>query len=55
MRFVDTNILLCSLDLEPAQPAKAAIATQILTCTDLVLSIQVKTSITARTTTGSLW
>lgn len=41
MRFVDTNVLLYSLDLEPAQPAKAAIATQILTCADLVLSVQV--------------
>jgi predicted nucleic acid-binding protein len=41
MRFVDTNILLYSLDLEPAQPAKAAIATQILTSPDLVLSVQV--------------
>ncbi len=41
MRFVDTNILLYSLDLEPVQPAKAAIATQILTDNDLVLSVQV--------------
>ena len=41
MRFVDANILLYSLDLEPAQPAKAAIATQILTRADLVLSVQV--------------
>lgn len=41
MRFVDTNILLYSLDLEPVQPAKAAIATQILTGNDLVLSVQV--------------
>ena len=41
MRFVDTNILLNSLDLEPAQPAKAAIATQILTCADLALSVPV--------------
>jgi predicted nucleic acid-binding protein len=41
MRFIDTNILLYSLDLEPAQPAKAAIATQILTSTDLALSVQV--------------
>lgn len=40
-RFVDTNILLYSLDLEPARPTKAAIATQILTCTDIVLSVQV--------------
>lgn len=41
MRFLDTNILLYSLDLEPVQPAKALIATQILSCTDLVLSVQV--------------
>ncbi len=41
MPFVDTNILLYSLDFEPAQPAKAAIATQILTRPDLVLSVQV--------------
>jgi predicted nucleic acid-binding protein len=41
MRFVDTNVLLYSLDLGPAQPAKAAIATHILTCADLVLSVQV--------------
>ena len=41
MRFVDTNVLLYSPDLEPAQPAKAASATQILTCADLVLSVQV--------------
>jgi predicted nucleic acid-binding protein len=41
MPFVDTNILLYSLDFEPAQPAKAAIATQILARRDLVLSVQV--------------
>ncbi|MBP6782548.1 MAG: PIN domain-containing protein [Verrucomicrobiales bacterium] len=41
MRFVDTNILLYSLDLEPANAGKTAIATEILTCTDLVLSVQV--------------
>lgn len=41
MRFVDTNILLYSLDLEPANPAKTAIATEILTGTDLTLSVQV--------------
>lgn len=41
MRFVDTNILLYSLDLAPAQPEKTEIAKQILTCTDLVLSVQV--------------
>lgn len=41
MRFVDTNILLYSLDLHPAEPTKAAIATEILTARDLVLSVQV--------------
>ncbi|MEO5914954.1 MAG: PIN domain-containing protein [Luteolibacter sp.] len=41
MRFIDTNILLYSLDLAPIQPAKAAIATEILTGGDLVLSVQV--------------
>jgi predicted nucleic acid-binding protein len=41
MRFLDTNILLYSLDFEPAQPAKAILANQILTSTDLVLSVQV--------------
>jgi len=41
MPFIDTNILLYSLDLEAAQPAKAAIATRLLTRRDLVLSVQV--------------
>ncbi len=41
MRFVDTNILLYSLDLEPAQPEKTAIAQEILTGTDIALSVQV--------------
>ena len=41
MPFVDTNILLYSLDLEAAQPAKAIVATRILTRTDLALSVQV--------------
>ncbi len=41
MRFVDTNILLYSLDLEPANAAKSAIATRILRGTDLVLSVHV--------------
>ena len=41
MRFVDTNILLYSLDLAPVQPAKAAIAQAILLCTDIALSVQV--------------
>jgi predicted nucleic acid-binding protein len=41
MSFVDANILLYAFDLMPAQGAKAVIATQILTHTDLVLSVQV--------------
>ncbi len=41
MRFVDTNILIYSLDLEPSQPAKTAIACEILTHSDIALSIQV--------------
>lgn len=41
MRFVDTNILIYSLDLEPAHPEKTAIAQQILQQSDLVLSVQV--------------
>lgn len=41
MHFVDTNILLYSLDFEPLQPAKTAIATEILSRTDLALSVQV--------------
>lgn len=41
MRFVDTNILLYSLDLDPAQPAKSSVATQILECSDLAMSVQV--------------
>ncbi len=41
MRFVDTNVLLYSLDLEPEQPAKSGIARQLLASTDLVLSVQV--------------
>ena len=41
MRFVDTSILLYSLDLEPAQPEKTAIATEILRGSDVVLSVQV--------------
>lgn len=41
MRFVDTNILLYSLDLEPAQPEKTAIAREILRGSDVALSVQV--------------
>lgn len=41
MRFVDTNILLYSLDLGSSMPSKSAIAAQILKSIDLVLSVQV--------------
>jgi len=41
MRFVDTNILLYSLDLEPSDPRKAEIAHGILLGADLVISVQV--------------
>ncbi len=41
MRFIDTNILLYSLDLEPVQSSKAVIAREILTHTDLAISVQV--------------
>lgn len=41
MRFVDTNILLYSLDLGASEPSKSAIAAQILKSTDLALSVQV--------------
>lgn len=41
MRFVDTDILLYSLDLGTSQPAKAAIASEILKSSDLALSVQV--------------
>jgi predicted nucleic acid-binding protein len=41
MRFIDTNILLYSLDLQPVESEKAAIALRILKDPDLVLSVQV--------------
>jgi len=41
MRFVDTNILLYSLDFEPVDAVKTEIACEILTHSDLVLSVQV--------------
>lgn len=41
MRFLDTNILIYSLELEPLQPAKTLVAQEILTRNDLVLSVQV--------------
>lgn len=41
MRFVDTNILVYSLDLGPSRPEKTAIALEILSQTDIALSVQV--------------
>lgn len=41
MRFVDTNILLYSLDLGAGESEKGEIARRILSSTDLVLSVQV--------------
>lgn len=41
MRFVDTNVLIYSLDLEPSLPEKTVIAQEILTGTDIALSVQV--------------
>lgn len=41
MRFVDTNILVYSLDLGPSQPEKSAIALEILSQSDITLSVQV--------------
>jgi predicted nucleic acid-binding protein len=41
MRFVDTNILIYAIGLQPAPPEKKAIAREILTGTDIALSVQV--------------
>jgi predicted nucleic acid-binding protein len=41
MRFVDTNVLLYRISNDPAEAAKAAIATEILRHPDLCLSVQV--------------
>jgi predicted nucleic acid-binding protein len=41
MRFVDTNILLYSLDLEPSNSEKTVIALEILSHSDIALSVQV--------------
>ncbi len=41
MRFVDTNILLYSLELEAAKSDKGEIARRILLSADLALSVQV--------------
>ncbi len=38
MRFVDTNVLLYSISTVQAEQAKCAIADQLLSSTDLVLS-----------------
>lgn len=41
MRFVDTNILIYAIGLQPAPPEKKAIAREILTHSDIALSVQV--------------
>ena len=41
MRFLDTNILLYSLELEASESEKGAIARKILLSTDLAISVQV--------------
>ena len=41
MRFVDTNILIYAIGLQPAPPEKKAIAREILTYSDIALSVQV--------------
>jgi predicted nucleic acid-binding protein len=41
MRFVDTNVLLYRISQDPAESQKAEVATQILGCEDLSLSVQV--------------
>ena len=41
MRFIDTSILLYSLDLGPKEPVKAQKALEIMSSADLVLSVQV--------------
>lgn len=41
MRFVDTNILIYAIGLQPAPPEKKAIAREILAQGDIALSVQV--------------
>ena len=41
MRFVDTNVLLYAISTAPDEVIKAATARALLTCRDLVLSVQV--------------
>jgi len=41
MRFVDTNILIYAIGLQPAPPEKKAIAREILAHGDIALSVQV--------------
>ncbi len=41
MRFVDTNILIYAIGLQPAPPEKKVIAREILTHCDIALSVQV--------------
>lgn len=41
MRFVDTNVLIYAIGLQPAPPEKKAIAREILAHSDIALSVQV--------------
>ena len=41
MRFVDTNILIYDIGLQPAPPEKKVIAREILARSDIALSVQV--------------
>jgi predicted nucleic acid-binding protein len=41
MRFVDTNILIYAIGLQPAPPEKKVIAREILARSDIALSVQV--------------
>lgn len=41
MRFVDTNVLLYSISTVPTEAAKAMLAQSLMTCQDIVISVQV--------------
>ena len=41
MRFVDTNVLLYSISTVPTEAAKAMQAQSLMTCQDIVISVQV--------------
>jgi predicted nucleic acid-binding protein len=41
VRFVDTNVLLYAISTDPAEHAKAELASEILTGRDIALSVQV--------------